>query len=468
MRDGAYELQSALYYDPATESFLVGTQAYRKGLIRPENLALGVKRHMDEPSSRITIGGRDFTPVELSARILSGLHSNVAEKFPKGLFRSRGTVVTVPYYFKAHQCEATRRAAESADIACIGILPEPISASFAYAWDLVRSHPGREAEETILVFDLGGGTFDLTLFRLIQQKDRLIFEVLGSGGDDRLGGMDFDSDLMGLLLEKSGLSLDGLPVPDERKATQKLLAAALEAKITLSSEKETYVTVPYLIGEKNLETTVSRGEFDELLQPHVEKIERIIEGLWISAGSDPSKLDRVIRVGGSSRIPRMRDLLNDLAGEEKVFANVNPSWCVAEGAAIYAAHLDDPEMLGREVEVRARTCHALGVETAGGRFHALIPANRKTPCEHTQLFTNDEENGSSLDIHVYQGSSLLVKDNALIGTIHVPDLPKAGRDELDVMITFGVSADQRLSVLVKARNPGQGDWAHVSAGFQYA
>ncbi|MEZ5582210.1 MAG: Hsp70 family protein [Candidatus Competibacteraceae bacterium] len=188
-RTGEESLQSAAYYDPQTGELLFGQLAYRRGLRFPENLALGVKRHLDDAHQPVVLGGRTFTPVELSAGILRRLYDDVAEKYPSGRFRSRGTVVTVPYYFKAHQCEATRQAAELADIACIGILQEPIAASLAYAWQLVNSHPDEDRAENILVFDLGGGTFDLTLFRLEQDGTRLSFEVLASGGDDRLGGM---------------------------------------------------------------------------------------------------------------------------------------------------------------------------------------------------------------------------------------------------------------------------------------
>lgn len=445
-----YDLQSAIYYDPDRGSFLVGAIAFNRGLVRPENMVLGFKRHMDNATQPLTIGGREFTPVELSARILEKLYGDVKDKFPQGKFESRGTVVTVPYYFKAHQCESTRLAAEMADIECIGIIQEPIAASLSYAWQMVHDHPEAESEETILVFDLGGGTFDLTLFNLKQSPDQLIFEVLATGGDDRLGGMDFDQSLIEFFLNKSNLSLEGMDPLQEKKARQKLRVQAIEAKIALSATPHTYVSVANLVGDQHLDIELTREEFEQAISSYTKKIDDIVDRIFITAGLAPSSVDRVIRVGGSSHIPVMKKLLENKIGGDKMYGNIDPSRCVAEGAALYAAYLDDKEVLkGRDMEILTRTCHALGVEMAGGVFHPIIPPNRKTPCETRMLFTNDQDNMEAIDIKVYQGSSKAVADNSLIGELSIPNLPQKPAGDLDIWVTFKVSEDQTLSVLVE-------------------
>ncbi len=448
-RMGKLELQSAVHYDPATKEFLVGELAFRKGIVTPENLAIGIKRHMDDADRKITIGGREFSPIELSAIILDRLYRGVAEKFPAGQFKARGTVVTVPYYFKAHQCENTRKAAEKANIGCMGIIQEPIAASLCYAWQLVHDHPENIGKESILVFDLGGGTFDLTLFDLEHTPKKLSFEVVATGGDDRLGGMDFDDCMVKLLLEKAKLSLEGLPEKDVRKARQKLLSAAREAKEALSFENETYVAIPYVIGAESIETKVTRDEFNETIEPFVRRIEGIIESLWARSGKGPGSMQRVILVGGSSAIPCIKTLLGDIIGANKVYEDREPSLTVVKGAAMYAAYLDDRGVLGREVVITTRTCHALGVELNGGMFDIVIAANRQAPCKGESLFCTSEENQVSLRVNVYQGAQPLVKDNTLIGTIHIGDLPPRPKGKLEIPVTFDISKNQNLTVTVK-------------------
>jgi molecular chaperone DnaK len=451
-------LQSVVYCDHETSEILVGKLAYKKGFVYPENVAIGVKRMMDDASQVISIGGKNFSPVELSAKILQELYQDVAKQFGDGTkFKSRGTVVTVPYYFKAHQCEHTRKAAAIADINCIGLIQEPIAASLAYAWQLVEDRPDEEIKENILVFDLGGGTFDLTLFCLHQTPGKLLFEVLATGGDDRLGGMDFDECLYNLVLEKGGVSLAGLSDTDQKKAKQKVMEQAVEAKITLSSADDTYVTVTDVIPGKHIDIKLTRAEFEESIQTYIKKIDSIVQKLWAVSNLRQSDMSRVILVGGSSKIPCMRSLVCDLIGEEKVYGNINASLCVAEGAAMYAAYLDDREIFGREIEVKTRTCHALGLERAGGKFFELIAANQPTPSERGQLFTNDVDGMTSLDINVYQGSAPDVKDNTLIGTVKITDLPPAKAESLDIMVTFKVDTEQNVTVTVEINGDRWGD-----------
>jgi len=444
-RTGDDSLQSAVYYDPEKSEFLVGQLAFNRGIVYPENLAFGVKRQMDDASQLIEIGNQSFSPIDLSAKILQRLYSDVADKFPSNGFKSRGTVVTVPYYFKAHQCENTRKAAELANINCIGLIQEPIAASLAYAWELVQNRGDWEGSENILVFDLGGGTFDLTLFKLEQTKTQLLFEVLATGGDDRLGGMDFDECLFKLLLNQSDISLEGLSDIEVRKVRAKMMKQVIESKHTLTATDSTYITIPDVLPGRHIDTEVTRADFEASIQHYFDRIESIIDRQWTIANLPASKVDHVILVGGSSRIPRIKSLVSDLVGGDKVSRYSRPDLCIAEGAAMYAAYLDDPEIFGRSISITTRTCHALGVETSGGAFFSLIPANRKTPCELRQSFTTDSQQ-TSLDINVYQGSASMVKDNTLIGTVSISDLPP---DEPDIEIIFKVSEEQLLSVIVE-------------------
>ena len=286
----------------------------------------------------------------------------------------------------------------------------------------------------------------------------MLFEVLATGGDDRLGGMDFDECLYNLILKKGGVSLAGLSDIEQKKAKQKVMEQAVEAKITLSSADDTYVTVTDVIPGKHIDIKLTRAEFEESIQIYIKKIDSIVQKLWAVSNLRQSDMSRVILVGGSSKIPCMRSLVCDLIGEEKVYGNINASLCVAEGAAMYAAYLDDREIFGREIEIKTRTCHALGVEKAGGKFFEMIAANQPTPWEtNKQVFTNDTDNMTSLDINVYQGSAPDVKDNTLIGTIKITDLPPAKAESLDIKVTFKVDTEQNVTVTVEINGDRWGD-----------
>jgi len=446
-------LQSVVYYNPDTKEFLVGKSAYKRGLLNPENMVVGVKRAMDDGCKEIEIGGIKLSPIQISSKILEYLYKDVAKRYPDGEFAGSGTVVTVPYYFKAHQCEQTRKAAELAGIKCLGILQEPIAASLSYSWQIIRANPEKVFNETILVFDLGGGTFDLTLFQLSHSPSKVLFEVMASGGDDRLGGMDFDQELMAFILTRENLSLSGLPTREKRKSEQQILEQVNEAKHTLSVSQSTFITVPNVLPGINIDVDITRNEFEKVVQKYIDKIEAILEKFWETTKTAlPSfkcaDIDLVILVGGSSKIPKIRELLNDKIPSVKVCANIKPDLCVAEGAAMYAAYLDDRDVFGRELEIRTRTCHDLGIEIAGGRFHSIIKSNRKTPCQQVQSFTTDLDDVTSINIKVFQGSSKLVKDNSFIGELHISGLPSRPKGSLDINVLFKVNEEQQLSVSV--------------------
>ncbi len=442
--------QSVVYYNPENTEIIVGQTGYHRGLMIPENMVVGVKRLIDDAKQEVKLGDRKFSPIEVSSMILEKIYEDAKSKYPKGAFSSRGSVVTVPFYFKAHQIDNTRQAAEMADINCIGIIQEPIAASLRYAYQLCEEHSDEEFSQTILVFDLGGGTFDLTLFQLQHTKKELIFEVLGTGGDDRLGGMDFDNCLADIILNKSGISLDGIEPNLFNKARKNLLEHTVNTKIALAASNEFFVAIPFILPDKHIEISVVRDEFETSIKHYLNKIEGIIDGLWAKSNVKPSKVDRVLRVGGSSNIPCVKALLDDVIGAEKVWGDMNPSTSIAEGASMYAAYLDDKEFFDKEIIIRTRTCHALGLRTAGSNFKEIIPANRKTPCEVKQLFTTNEDDVTSLNIEVYQGSGKIVKPDthSHIGMISITDLPPKPAGDLDIEVNFKVNEEQALSVTV--------------------
>jgi len=450
-RAGQDITQSVVYYNPENDEILVGNVAYNRGLMVPENMIVGVKRLMDDGNQEVMLGGKEFTPITLSSLILEKMYEDAKMKYPKGIFSSRGSVVTVPCYFKAHQMANTLKAAEMTDINCIGIIQEPIAASLSYALQICEDHFDKEFSQKILVFDLGGGTFDLTLFQLKHTDDTIYFEVLASSGDDRLGGMDFDSCLADVILEKSGVSLDGVEPKLFNKAHRNLLEQSTLAKIALSASQDYFVAVPFILPDKHIEVSITRKEFEKCIRHYFDKISRIIDDLWASANINPSDIDRVIRVGGSSHIPCIKNLLDDILGAEKTWSNINPSTSIAEGAAMYAAYIDNADFFDKKIVIRTRTSHALGLKTAGDRFKELIPANRQAPCTAKQVFTTAKDNVKKLNISVYQGSGKKVskKTHSLIGKIPIKKLTPKLAGELDIDVMFSIDMAQRLSVTVE-------------------
>jgi molecular chaperone DnaK (HSP70) len=338
-----------------------------------------------------------------------------------------------------------------ADINCIGIIQEPIAAALTYALQICEDHFDKEFSQKILVFDLGGGTFDLTLFQLKHTSDTISFEVLASSGDDRLGGMDFDRCLADDILEKSGVSLDGVEPKLFNKAQKNLLEQSILAKIALSASNDYYVAVPFILPDKHIEVSITREEFEKSIKHYLDKISKIIDGIWAISNLYPSDIDRVIRVGGSSHIPCIKNLLDDILGAEKTWSNINPSTSIAEGAAMYAAYLDNTDFFDKKIVIRTRTCHALGLKTAGNRFKELIPANRQAPCTAKQVFTTTKDNVKKLNLAVYQGSGRKVskKSHSLIGKVPIKNMAPKRAGEVDIVVMFSIDMAQRLSISVE-------------------
>lgn len=442
---GGYTIASAVYFDPRQTKPVVGNLALTKAILDPENAVIGVKRKMDNGHQILKVGGTEYTPIDISSIILKDIFE-YAERTTPG-FSPSGVVVTVPYYFTALQRQNTIEAAEQAGLNVLGIIEEPIAAALAYGLHEEDSIK----DETILVFDLGGGTFDLTIFRLINSKDKLSFEVLATGGDDRLGGLDFDKDIANLLLQKSGLNLDGITKEDRLKADRALLDAAKETKETLSFEEFTDVTKPNILPGQHIEVDIERHEIEKVLKKYFTKMDFIIDTVLEKASVSKNEIDRVIKVGGSSRIPKIDELLIQKIGINKVHSNIDPDLCVAQGASVYAAFRDERLDWSKEIEIKTATAHDLGIRAGNDRFSVLIPGNRKTPCEATRIFTTNIDDCEELDVDVFQGSSPLLANNMQIGKIRVGGLLRRPAGELDIKITFKVTQQQAVSVEIEQK-----------------
>jgi len=293
--------------------------------------------------------------------------------------------------------------------------------------------------------------FDLTLFQLKHTNDTIYFEVLASSGDDRLGGMDFDRCLADVILEKSGVSLDGVEPKLYNKAQKNLLEQSILAKIALSASNDYYVAVPFILPDQHIEVSVTRDEFEQCIKHYLDKISVIVDGIWASSNLRASDIDRVIRVGGSSLIPCVKRLLDDILGAEKTWSNINPSTSIAEGAAMYAAYLDNTDFFEKKIDIRTHTCHALGVKTAGNRFKELIPANREAPCSAKQVFTMTKDNIEKLELTVYQGSGRKIskKTHSRIGKIPINNISPKLAGEIDIVVNFSIDMAQRLAITVE-------------------
>lgn len=447
---GSNVFQSVVYFDERSKEFIYDTVAFNSGIFEPSNVCIGVKRLMDNKDIKIKFGDRQFSPIDVSAMILKYIYKSVQDMFPEGVYNASGVVVTVPYYFKANQLENTSQAAKKAGLNLVGIIQEPIAAALAYG--CLHSSDNVKKEETILVFDLGGGTFDLTIFRLKEDSENLIFEVLGIGGDDRLGGMDFDEAILKHIIRVEGIDFQSETNERLRKrGKQALMSEAIKTKETLSFTDNAYMAVLNVIPGVNVDRNFTRDEFEEVIEDYYEKIKNIIKSTLNKANVRPEDISKVIKVGGSSKIPIFDDLLNDIIGKGKVYSDIDPSLCVSQGAAIYAAYLTGNLKTTKKIAIIPVTAHALGIEDARGKFIVLIHENRKTPAKKTLTFYTDQDNCTEVDVQVYQGNHKIAKENAHIGTVHISDLIPAPRHTLEINITFEVKKDQIVIVTVEQK-----------------
>lgn len=445
---GDRSIRSVVYYDDKNDKYIFGDTAFSSGILNPDNVAIGAKRLMDNKDTVINIGGKDHSPVDLSSLILKHIYCSVKDMFPEGIYNAQGVVVTVPYYFKAHQFMNTAEATKNAGLNLLGIIQEPIAAAFAYG--LHHSGENVERQENIMVFDLGGGTFDITVFKIKEDKESILFDVIGIGGDDRLGGIDFDNAFMDYIIKKEGIDFESVTLDKFKKiGRQKLIDATTKAKETLSSTDSVYIAVPDVVPGQHIDSEYTRADFEESIKTYTDEIRSILKETLIVGGINPDDIEKVIKVGGSGKIPIMDEIIADQIGANKIYSDIDPSLCVAEGAAIYAAYLNDNLNLNKKIDIKTATAHSLGIEDANGEFIVLIHQNHKTPARKTLTFTTDKDNQEEIDVEVYQGSSKVAKENSHVGTVRVTGLKPTKKYELEIKITFDINQEQEVTVVIE-------------------
>ena len=437
---------SVIYYDERNDKYIFGNAAFMSGILNPDNVKIGVKRDMDDGSKKIKIGPKELTPIEISSMILKNMYDSIKAMFPAGVYNASGVVVTVPYYFKAHQFQNTTEAAKKAGLKMLGIIQEPIAAALAYG---LHHSNNNNRDENILVFDLGGGTFDLTIINIKEDSENLFFNVIGIGGDDRLGGLDFDKAFMDYIIQKEGIDFSTVKKEKIRKiGKQKILDNVIRCKEILSATESTYVAIPDVIPGVHIDSEYTRQDFEKAIDKYLVKIRKIIRETMAKARVGANDITKVLKVGGSSKIPIMDSIIESECGKNKTYSDIDPSLCIAEGAAIYAAYLSKNLDFNKNIKIETAVAHALGVEDGEGNFIALIEQNKRTPAQETLIFTTDKDNQTEIEVEVYQGTNSIAKNNSHVGTVKVSGLRPVPMGELDIKITFEVDSSQEVKVRI--------------------
>ena len=419
--------------------WLVGQIAKRQAITNPDRTVVSIKRKMGT-DYKVELGGRLYTPQEISAKILQKLKAEAENYLGTTVTKA---VITVPAYFTDAQRQATKDAGRIAGLEVLRIINEPTAASLAYGLD-------KEEDQTILVFDLGGGTFDVSILELGDG----VFEVKATSGNNHLGGDDFDQRIVDYLVAEFKKEY-GIDLSQDRTAMQRLRDAAEKAKIELSGLMQTNINLPFITqgpdGPLHLDVDLTRAKFNELTADLVEATMGPTRQALEDAGLTPEQIDKVILVGGSTRIPAVQEAIKRLMGKEPT-KSVNPDEVVAVGAAIQAGVLAGEV---KDIVLLDVTPLSLGIETLGGVFTKLIERNTTIPTSKKQIFTTAADNQTAVDIHVLQGERPMAADNVTLGRFQLTGIPPAPRGVPQIEVTFDIDVNGIVKVSAKDLGTGK-------------
>lgn len=412
----------------------VGEVAKRQAVTNPDTVA-SIKRYMGETGYKVSMAGKDYTPQEISAMILQYLKGYAEDYLGEKVTKA---VITVPAYFNDAQRQATKDAGKIAGLEVERIVNEPTAAALAYGLDKT------EEDEKILVFDLGGGTFDVSILELGEG----VFDVLSTSGDNNLGGDDFDNKIIDFLVAEFKKE-QGIDLSKDKMAMQRLKDAAEKAKKDLSGITTTQISLPFITasadGPLHMETTLTRAKFDELTDALVERTKKPVRQALKDAGLSASDIDEVILVGGSTRIPAVVEAVRNETGKDPN-KSVNPDEVVAMGAAIQGGVISGDV---KDIVLLDVTPLSLGIETMGGVFTKLIDRNTTIPTSKSQVFSTAADNQPAVDVHVLQGEREMAADNKTLGRFQLTDIPAAPRGIPQIEVTFDIDKNGIVNVSAK-------------------
>jgi len=465
--EGFRTTPSVVAFDPKTKERRVGQIAKRQSVINPENTFYSVKRFIGRRFDEVThettevpykvlnvngnvkldctAEGKQFAPEEISAQVLRKLVEDASKYLGETVTQA---VITVPAYFNDSQRQATKDAGKIAGIEVLRIINEPTAASLAYGLD-------KKTNETVLVFDLGGGTFDVSILEVGDG----VFEVMATSGDTHLGGDDFDKKIVDHLAE-TFKAQEGIDLRRDKQALQRLTEAAEKAKIELSSVTQAEINLPFITatqdGPKHLDMTLTRAKFEELCSDLIDRCRVPVENALRDAKLSKTDIDEVVMVGGSTRIPAIQQLVKRILDKDPN-QTVNPDEVVAVGAAIQAGVLAGEV---KDILLLDVTPLSLGVETLGGVMTAIIPRNTTIPTKKSEVFSTAADGQTNVEIHVLQGERQMSNDNKSLGTFRLDGIPPAPRGVPQIEVTFDIDANGILNV--RARDKGTGKEQSIS------
>ena len=443
--EGARTTPSVVAFSKTGER-MIGQVAKRQSITNPDRTVSSIKRHMGT-AHKVTIDGKDYTPQEISAMILQKLKADAEAFLGSDVTEA---VITVPAYFSDAQRQATKDAGKIAGLDVKRIINEPTAAALAYGMD-----KDQNKDQTIMVFDLGGGTFDVSILEISDG----VFEVLATNGDTHLGGDDFDQRIinwMADLFQKE----NGVDLRNDKMVLQRLKDAAEKAKIELSGMTSSNINLPFITataaGPLHFEATLTRAEFDRITADLVDRCMEPTRKALADAGKSVSEIEKVLLVGGSTRIPAVQEAVKKFTGKEP-FKGINPEECVALGAAIQGGVLggDKTDLLLLDV-----TPLSLGIETLGGVFNRIIDRNTTIPVKKSQVYSTAADNQTSVEIHVLQGEREMAAGNTTLGRFNLDGIPPAPRGVPQIEVTFDIDANGIVNV--SAMDKGTGKETHIT------